>query len=532
MTRTREQSKPSIRAALAAAAIAAVAVLVGPSASAGAACPNEAFRTGASAALPDCRAYEMVSPAAKNGYDVDLAGARAAADGSGISFRVNGALPESESAPYFGFYLSRRGVGGWGTDRVSPPVSPFSDLVQVPFLDWNADLTRAVVLGAPNSPLTPDSSSHRRNLYVRDNLSGSYSLAGPGLFRATEFGDEPTGDGIYGAGSADLSSVAFVSEGALVAGAPAVGPSVYASTATGPSLVSILPGGEAAPEGAVLGSLTSDRNAVSDDGSRIVFTTLPELTSQVFVRIGDTGTAEASASQRGTPDPLGRRPAEFKTASGDGSLVFFTSSEQLTDDADTGAGDDGRDLYRYDVDSKGLIDLSAGSTGTPNGAEVQGVVGASDNGKVVYFVALGQLDGNAGVAGSPNLYVWHDNAAHFVATLSTSVLDGSNWSAETSREALNIPSRVPPPTAAKRSSSPTRRSPVSTTSTRSAASPQRGLPLQPRLPARLDLRLLRVGRGRCHRQRDDALAAPAGIRPGCRIPQPGAGRRRRHLQQR
>ena len=38
--------------------------------SAGETCPNAAFRTGPAASLPDCRAYEMVSPVDKNGGDI------------------------------------------------------------------------------------------------------------------------------------------------------------------------------------------------------------------------------------------------------------------------------------------------------------------------------------------------------------------------------------------------------------------------------------------------------------------------------
>ena len=52
-------------------------------------CPNRAFRTSASAALSDCRAYEMVSPIEKQGGDIvalgNIGGYRAGLDRSAVS---------------------------------------------------------------------------------------------------------------------------------------------------------------------------------------------------------------------------------------------------------------------------------------------------------------------------------------------------------------------------------------------------------------------------------------------------------------
>src|SRR5262245_2383562 len=50
-------------------------------------CPNVSFRIGPSANLPDCRAYEQVSPADKNGTDiVNVGGNETAPSGDRIAY--------------------------------------------------------------------------------------------------------------------------------------------------------------------------------------------------------------------------------------------------------------------------------------------------------------------------------------------------------------------------------------------------------------------------------------------------------------
>jgi hypothetical protein len=58
-----------VSAVVLAGVVAASAVAAAPAEAEGA-CPNEEFRQGPSADLPDCRAYELVSPDEKNGGSV------------------------------------------------------------------------------------------------------------------------------------------------------------------------------------------------------------------------------------------------------------------------------------------------------------------------------------------------------------------------------------------------------------------------------------------------------------------------------
>src|ERR1700684_1271455 len=82
----------------AAAALALTLVPAGPAAL-GAECPNEQFRTGPSAHLPDCRAYELVSPPRENGAVPATSGPGSmSADGSRVSFSSIGAFNEPGNA--------------------------------------------------------------------------------------------------------------------------------------------------------------------------------------------------------------------------------------------------------------------------------------------------------------------------------------------------------------------------------------------------------------------------------------------------
>jgi virginiamycin B lyase len=117
----------------------------------------------------------------------------------------------------------------------------------------------------------------------------------------------------------------------------------------------------------------------------------------------------------------------------------------------------GNDLYRYsaEADAEGhhLADLTPLPDG--NGAEVQGVLGASGDGSYVYFAANGVLAegaqqgdcrGTLGTAkGHCGLYLWHEGEISLVGRLNPTpgeASDSVNWAA-TAREQFSTASYVP-----------------------------------------------------------------------------------------
>jgi hypothetical protein len=391
-------------------------------------CPNAQFRTGFSAHLPDCRVYEKVSPEDKDGSDITNGLDVASPDGDAVSYSSFGAFGGSQGGGLVSEYLGRRTATAWTLEPLTPPQIPSPSLASSIYSDFNTDLTTSAFSFLAGDPGFDGAAPNTANIYRRatngtlDLISSGQTSAPPG----TQFPPATN----YGGGADDLSVIAFdlnAPDPVVVTSGPQGPvnvPNLYAGNGTSLVLVSVLPGGTAAPEGGAIGGGPTKLNAVSNDGSRIFWST-PAFGStppEVYLRSGGA-TTQVSESQRSTPDPDGVQAKNYLWATPDGAHVFFSSGEKLTDDAvATGSNPD---LYRYDVSSGDLTDLT---TQDAAGAGVLGVLGTSDSGGRVYFSATGSLAAGA-TPGTPNLYVREGTTTTFIATLDQ-FNDSENWGSD------------------------------------------------------------------------------------------------------
>ncbi|HKF83362.1 MAG TPA: hypothetical protein VKB23_10435 [Solirubrobacterales bacterium] len=392
-------------------------------------CANGALRSGPSALLPDCRAYEMVSPVDKANGDIvaliDVTGYetrlnQSSLDGGRLTYSSYRAFGDSGAAPYTSQYLGVRGPGGWSGRSLGEPRGPSFYTVALAgneFKAFSPDLCQSWQLRDAEPRLAEAAVEGFPNLYRRTNcgVSATYealSTVEPPNLPPTEYAPDFQGH------SADGSRVLFRIDDKLTDDATAGKYQLYEASEGQLKLVCILPGGSPAAGDCSAGSPPSTENetafnrrasvdnAISEDGSRVYWSasSTPVVPGSIYLRIDGSTTVEVSGKATSAE-------SRFWGAAPDGSSALFTVEDQsspitLLD----------RNLYRYEL---------ATETATKLAGKVVGVVATSEDLSLVYFVSEEAIGGE-GTAGKANLYLRDGDGVTFIATLSSEDVRRSN----------------------------------------------------------------------------------------------------------
>ncbi len=417
-------------------------------------CPNQDFRTGPAATLPDCRGYEMVSPVDKNGgeirtapnvaYAAATAFTQASRDGEKITYSSQFSFGDEPAGHYSNQYLASRGADGWITHGINAPQSltifdpEFSPFIEFnPYFQYfNEDLSSGWFEDFNKAPLTSEAQAGYMNFYRRDNTDGSLEALtvnapltptnktfGYGVLETAEI----QGVSRDGGHAVFTARAKFTPDASAEVGPRGVSRQLYDFSGGELHLVSILPDGTAsAADKNILGQRHSSgygegqsatrHNTVSADGSRIFWKAGDSFDrGRIYVRLDGATTVPVSAGD-----------ADWWNASTDGSKALYSEGDLTIGKAS---------LKEFDVDSE---------TTTTITDEAYGVAGASEDLSYIYFASQEALDAGAS-AGAPNLYLYHEGAVSFIATLSA--LDVSQSNNETSivhAEPANHAARVTP----------------------------------------------------------------------------------------
>jgi hypothetical protein len=400
-----------------------------PAMAAAAGCPNEAQRSEqGSTYLPECRAYEQVSPVEKGGSSItggeDGDWAIAGQQGSSVLYGSYGTMPGgSDTILGASLYGSTREAAGWSIWSLDAPLTAGEEFAggNGSVVGVSADLSKVVLVTAQALTSEPAAADGDQNIYLH-SANGGFTLVsnqvptGKGLLPIPPALDPPVFDGA----SADMSHVLFQTDVPLLPEASStVFHNLYEWHNGHLTLADILPNGEVAPEGAYAGATSQFEpavpftNPVSEDGSRIFFVS----GSQLYMRENGTTTVQVSAPESGGTEGS----ATFEYATPSGSAVTFLDSGKLTSTSNA----NGTDLYEYDVATGKLTDLSVDTNpaDASAGAQVQGVVGLSKDGSYVYFSASGEIEPHPKNGMFAQIYLWHEGTISWVAPISST----RNW---------------------------------------------------------------------------------------------------------
>lgn len=384
-SRNRSLSRLLAKICLAGAAVAALSSVASPVASA--ACPNEEFRTGASALLPDCRAYELVTPTKVNGIpeagmgfspeEVAFTTPSAGPNGDSYVFKLlQSSLEGSNGNGFQNLYESKR-EGQWKT-LLTSPTGQQATAMQSGAMSQDHQYKVFEIEASRGGSLS--FCEFCNPVYVR-YPDGTFHLLGEGTVPA-----EPDTDGFENgfvddpraaprwitAGGTHQIFFSFVQ---LISTAPAGAASVYDRTPSGLELISLLPG-EIPPTG------SSSFAGASEDGSTVLFTNEEDL----YARVNNENTLKVASATLGTPHPGG--------VSADGGKVFYVQEGNI---------------FVYDTEAE-----TAAPVATPGDAVL---VNVSKDGSHAYFISETEFVAGVGSAGEPNLYAWDGESIDFVGTV-------------------------------------------------------------------------------------------------------------------
>jgi hypothetical protein len=431
----------------------------------------------------DGRIDEMVSPAAKNGVSFEALTReggiiQAAAEGNAFAYIAKAPINHeplgNRSISDTQLLAQRIGPAVWKTTDISTPHEGPAGTIPGMLSEYHQfsdDLRQAAVEPAGATPLAPSIMGEHgeRTPYIREETGAFIPLVTKGNvpegvhFGGIEIRPEAFIQGVtYIAGTPDFSELIVSARAPLTKGfEPGESNNLFSWRKGSLELVSVLPNGAPVSSEGLNAALGQENfameNALSRDGTRIVFEALAS-SPRLYVRdLKLQQTVRVDVPEAGLPTRSGQ--VVFQAANTDGSKIFFSDDAQLT--RDSHAKETEPDLYMCEVVVVGpaltchITDLSKVLFARERANVQKRILGVSDSGRYVYYVANGRLaagaeHGNcaAGTSEGENelctLYMTDTETGQTRMLARLAGADGPDWGSTGSQDLGEVTSRVSP----------------------------------------------------------------------------------------